>query len=107
MSVSLTDNAAKYIEKQLADRGHGSGIRIGIKPSGCSGFSYVLEYVDTPAEHDYKFTSEGVSIFIDPKSLAILDGTELDFVRKGINQGFVFNNPNEKARCGCGESFTL
>lgn len=107
MAISITEKAASYIQKHLSARGQGSGIRLGIKPAGCSGFAYMLEYVDTPDEFDQKFESAGINIFVDQKSLTFLDGTELDFVRQGINEGFKFNNPNEKAKCGCGESFTV
>lgn len=107
MSITLTEKAANYIQKHLTQRGKGSGVRLGIKPAGCSGFGYVLEYVDTPEEFDSAFESNGVKIFVDKKSLTLIDGTELDFVRQGMNEGFKFNNPNEKGKCGCGESFTV
>ena len=107
MSVTVTEQAANHISKYLANRGKGQGLRVGIKTTGCSGMAYVLEFVDEIAPEDKIFESRGVKIVVDPKSLAYIDGTELDFVREGINEGFKFNNPNVKNECGCGESFTV
>lgn len=107
MSVSLTPAAAKHVNKYLAKRGKGVGVRLGVKTTGCSGLAYKLEYVDEVAPEDVLFETEGVKLMIDPKSLAYLDGTTLDFVREGLNEGFKFNNPNERDRCGCGESFRV
>jgi iron-sulfur cluster assembly protein len=107
MSVTVTEQAANHISKYLANRGKGQGLRVGIKTTGCSGMAYVLEFVDDIAAEDQVFESRGVKIVVDPKSLAYIDGTELDFVREGINEGFKFNNPNVKNECGCGESFTV
>ena len=88
-------------------RGHGLGIRVGVKTTGCSGMAYVIEYVDVPRAEDISFVSYSIHIFVDPKSLTYLDGVEMDWVRNGLNEGFDFKNPQEKARCGCGESFTV
>ncbi len=107
MSVTLTEAAAKHVAGQLASRGNGLGIRLGITTSGCSGMAYVLEFVDEQAPEDEVFEEYGVKVFIDPKSMVYLDGTELDFVREGLNEGLQFRNPNVSAECGCGESFTV
>ena len=107
MAVSLTEAAAKHVRRQLDGRGKGLGIRLGVKTSGCSGMAYVLEFVDQPEPNDEAFEHFGETVFIDPKSLIYLDGTELDFVREGLNEGFKFNNPNISSECGCGESFNV
>ncbi len=107
MSVTLTENAAQHVERYLQKRGKGLGLRVGITTTGCSGLAYKLEYVDDIAPEDQMFESHGVKVFIDPKSLVYLSGTELDYTREGLNEGFRFSNPNEKAQCGCGESFTI
>ncbi|MBY0455455.1 MAG: iron-sulfur cluster assembly protein IscA [Burkholderiaceae bacterium] len=107
MAISLTQAAARHISRYLARRGQGLGVRLGVKTSGCSGLAYKLEYVDEAAAEDIVFENHGVKVLIDPKSLAYIDGTELDFVREGLNEGFRFNNPNERDRCGCGESFRV
>ena len=107
MSIILTEKAANHIQKSLTHRGKGLGLRLGVRTSGCSGMAYVLEFVDELNADDQLFESHGIKIIIDPKSLAYLDGTELDFVREGLNEGFQFNNPNVKDACGCGESFTV
>lgn len=107
MAVTLTANAAKRVKDFIANRGHGEGLRLGVKTTGCSGMAYVLEFADAPSEGDEVFESLGVKIFVDAKSLVYLNGTELDFAKEGLNEGFKFNNPNEKATCGCGESFTV
>ena len=105
MSVTMTEAAARHVNKALSPRGKGIGLRLGVRTAGCSGMAYKLEYVDELAPDDEVFESHGVKIVIDPKSLAYLDGTELDFTREGLNEGFKFNNPNVKDECGCGESF--
>jgi iron-sulfur cluster assembly protein len=105
--ISLTEPAAKKIKLQLQKRGRGQGIRIGVRTTGCSGLAYVLEYVDDIDEHDQVFESLGVNVYIDPKSLAYIQGLEMDWVRNGLNEGFEFRNPNERDRCGCGESFRV
>ena len=107
MSVSLTPAAARHVEKSLAKRGSGLGLRLAVKTSGCSGFAYALEFVDAMTPDDQCFETYGTKLIIDSRSLAMLDGTELDFVREGLNEGFKFNNPNAKANCGCGESFAV
>ncbi|NJM32481.1 MAG: iron-sulfur cluster assembly protein IscA [Limnobacter sp.] len=107
MPVTLTQKAADHIARFLAKRGKGQGLRLGVRTTGCSGMAYKLEFVDTPDPADHQFESHGVTLFVDPKSLPYLAGIELDFAREGLNEGFKFNNPNEKARCGCGESFTI
>ena len=99
MAITLTEAAARHVSRYLARRGKGLGVRLGVKTTGCSGLAYKLEYV--------VFENPGVKVLIDPKSLAYIDGTELDFVREGLNEGFKFNNPNERDRCGCGESFRV
>lgn len=105
--ISLTELAAEKVKTQLERRGKGLGIRVAVKTTGCSGLSYVIEYVDIPQVEDMSFVSHGIHVFVDPKSLVYVDGVEMDWVRNGLNEGFDFKNPNEKARCGCGESFTV
>ena len=107
MAVTLTDRAAEHVRRYIEKRGKGVGVRLGVKTTGCSGLAYKLEFADDVQPEDQQFESHGVRVLIDPKSLAYLDGTELDFVREGLNEGFKFNNPNEKDRCGCGESFNV
>ncbi len=107
MAVTLTESAAKHVNRYLSKRGKGLGVRLGVKTTGCSGLAYKLEYVDETEPEDIVFENHGVKVLIDPKSLAYIDGTELDFVREGLNEGFKFNNPNERDRCGCGESFRV
>ncbi|EWS64834.1 iron-sulfur cluster assembly protein IscA [Hydrogenophaga aromaticivorans] len=107
MQVSLTPAAARHVEKSLAKRGSGIGLRLAVKTSGCSGFAYALEFVDALNADDQCFETQGTKLIVDAKSLAMLDGTELDFVREGLNEGFKFNNPNAKNSCGCGESFAV
>jgi iron-sulfur cluster assembly protein len=107
MSVSLTQAAASHVSRNLEKRGKGFGLRLGVKTTGCSGMAYKLEYADAAAPEDLQFESFGVRVLIDPKSLPYIDGTELDFVREGLNEGFKFNNPNVKSECGCGESFNV
>jgi iron-sulfur cluster assembly protein len=105
--ISITERAAAKITTQLTRRGKGSGIRVGVKTTGCSGLAYVLEYVDTIIATDQIFESNAVKVYIDPKSLAYIQGVELDWARNGLNEGFEFRNPNERDRCGCGESFRV
>ena len=107
MAISLTPAAAEHVERYLARRGKGIGLRLGVKTTGCSGLAYKLEYADDTLPEDQVFESHGVRVLIDPKSLAYIDGTELDFVREGLNEGFKFRNPNVKSECGCGESFKV
>ncbi|MFD0950069.1 iron-sulfur cluster assembly protein IscA [Paraperlucidibaca wandonensis] len=107
MAISLSEPAARHIAACLAGRSKGEGVRVGIKTSGCSGLAYVLEFVDSIAPEDQVFESHGIKVIVDPKSLAYLDGTQMDFVKEGLNEGFKFTNPNQKGECGCGESFTV
>lgn len=107
MAITLTERAANHVTKFLSKRGKGLGLRLGVRTTGCSGMAYKLEFVDVANEEDQLFESQGVKLFVDPKSVPYLEGLELDFAREGLNEGFKFNNPNEKARCGCGESFTV
>jgi len=107
MAVTLTRQAADHVSRYLQKRGKGVGLRLGVRTTGCSGMAYKLEYVDEPEPVDQVFESFGVKVYVDPKSLAYIDGTELDYAREGLNEGFKFSNPNEKATCGCGESFTV
>ena len=107
MAVTLTDRAAGHVQRYIEKRGKGVGLRLGVRTTGCSGLAYKLEFADEVAPEDQVFEANGVQVLIDPKSLAYLDGTELDYVREGLNEGFKFNNPNEKDRCGCGESFNV
>lgn len=105
--ITVTENAAKKIQQQLQKRGHGVGIRLGVKTTGCSGLAYVMEYVDQPQPQDQEVECANCRIFIDPKSCPYLEGMTVDYVRQGLNEGFEFNNPNERDRCGCGESFRV
>ena len=107
MAITLTAPAAKHVAAFLVNRGKGLGLRLGVKTSGCSGMAYVLEFVDVLNEDDVMFEDKGVNVIVDKKSLAYLDGTELDFVKEGLNEGFEFNNPNTNGECGCGESFNV
>jgi iron-sulfur cluster assembly protein len=107
MGITVTERAAKHVTNFLAKRGKGIGLRLGVRTTGCSGMAYKLEFVDEVQADDVRFDSNGVAVFVDPKSLAYLDGTELDFAREGLNEGFKFNNPNVKNTCGCGESFNV
>jgi iron-sulfur cluster assembly protein len=107
MAITLTEKAAKHINRYIERRGKGMGLRFGVRTTGCSGLAYKLEYVDEAAPEDQVFESHGVKVFVDPKSLPYIDGTELDFAREGLNEGFKFINPNVKDECGCGESFRI
>jgi iron-sulfur cluster assembly protein len=107
MAVTLTERAANHVAAFLSKRGKGVGVRLAVRTTGCSGMAYKLEFADRADPDDVPFESNGVTVLVDPRSLAYLDGTELDYVREGLNEGFRFNNPNEKDRCGCGESFRV
>lgn len=107
MAVTLTDAAARHVSGMINKRGQGLGIRIGTKKSGCTGFAYEVDYADCIEERDQVFESHGVKVYVDAKSLSYIDGTQLDYAKEGLNEGFKFANPNEKATCGCGESFTV
>ena len=105
--ITLTEKAANHIQNFLTKRGKGEGIRLGVKTSGCSGMAYTLEFVDDIQPEDLVFEGHGVKVFVDPKSLVYLDGTELDYTKEGLQEGFKFQNPNVKDECGCGESFNV
>lgn len=107
MAITLSESAANRVLSFLQNRGKGEGVRLGVKTSGCSGLAYVLEFVDEIDDDDAVFEDRGVKVIIDQKSLVYLDGTELDYGKEGLNEGFIFNNPNVKNECGCGESFTV
>lgn len=105
--ISLTEAASNKIKKQIAKRGKGIGIKVGVKTTGCSGLAYVLEFIDTINQYDTCVESLDCKIFIDPKACPYIQGMTIDYVRKGLNEGFEFLNPNERDRCGCGESFRI
>ena len=105
--ISITDQAAKKVQNFLQKRGQGIGLRVAVKTTGCSGLAYVLEYVDQHKPEDQMFESNNCQIFVDPKSIVYLQGLTIDWVKQGLNEGFEFINPNERNRCGCGESFTV
>jgi iron-sulfur cluster assembly protein len=107
MAISLTDSAATRVKSFLEKRGRGVGLRIGVRKSGCSGYAYTIDYADAIAADDVVFDRDGVKLIIDPTSLSLIDGTEVDFVKDGLNEAFKFRNPNVKGECGCGESFTV
>jgi iron-sulfur cluster assembly protein len=107
MSIAVTEAAARRIQKQLASRGRGIGLRVGVKKSGCSGYAYVLDYADAIAEDDTVFEAHGATVVVKREHLAMLDGLTLDFQRDGLNEAFKFQNPNVKGQCGCGESFAV
>ena len=107
MAISLTESAAQRVRSQLASRGRGLGLRLAVKPSGCSGYSYVVDYADEARPDDHVFDTAGVKVYVDPASLAAIDGTRIDLVRNGLNESFRFENPKATAECGCGESFSV
>ena len=107
MAVSLTDAAADRVRSFLARRGHGVGLRLGVRKTGCSGFAYVVNYAEEIASGDAVFQDRGVKVIVDRESLSLVDGTEIDFVREGLNEAFRFRNPNVRGECGCGESFSV
>lgn len=107
MAVTLTESAAKHVSNYITKRGKGIGIRLGVKTSGCSGMAYKLEFADAAEPEDVVFDTHGLKVLVDPRSLPYIDGTELDYAKEGLNEGFRFNNPNIKDQCGCGESFTI
>lgn len=107
MSISLTSAAADRVRSFLGRRGHGVGLRLSVKKTGCSGFAYVVNYADDIATDDVVFEDRGVKVIVDKDSLGFIDGTEVDFVKQGLNEAFRFRNPNVKGECGCGESFTV
>jgi iron-sulfur cluster assembly protein len=107
MAISLTQSAATRVRSFLEKRGRGVGLRIGVRKSGCSGYAYTIDYADAIDADDVVFDRDGVKLIIDPESLGLIDGTEVDFVKDGLNEAFKFRNPNVKGECGCGESFTV
>ena len=107
MPITLTLNAASHVQRSLSRRGKGLGLRVGVRTSGCSGLAYKLEFDDQMNPGDLEFESHGVKVVVDPKSLQFIDGTELDYTREGLNEGFKFRNPKVKDECGCGESFNV
>ncbi|MCS4306918.1 MULTISPECIES: iron-sulfur cluster assembly protein IscA [Rheinheimera] len=107
MAISMTTAAADRVRSFLQNRGKGVGLRVGVKTTGCSGLAYVLEFVDTLNDDDQVFEQDDLKLIVDGKSLVYIDGTQLDFVKEGLNEGFQFNNPNVNGECGCGESFTV
>ncbi|TXH93616.1 MAG: iron-sulfur cluster assembly protein IscA [Rheinheimera sp.] len=107
MAITMTSAAAERVRSFLTNRGKGVGLRVGVKTTGCSGLAYVLEFVDELNDDDQVFEQDDLKIIVDGKSLVYIDGTQLDFVKEGLNEGFQFNNPNVNGECGCGESFTV
>ena len=107
MALSLTESAAERVSTYLEKRGHGVGLRVGVKPTGCSGYSYIVNYADEIGADDIVFEDRGVKIVTDPEALQLIDGTEVDFVKNGLNEAFSFRNPNVTGECGCGESFNI
>ena len=107
MAISLTDSAASRVLNHLEARGKGVGLRLGVTKTGCSGYSYVINYADAIAASDIVFEDKGVKVVVDPEALALIDGTEVDFVKNGLNEAFSFRNPNITGECGCGESFNI
>ena len=107
MAVTLTEKAAQRVQAFLAKRGKGVALRLGVRTAGCSGMAYKLEFADAAEPEDIIFESHGLKVLVDPKSLPYIDGTELDYAKEGLNEGFKFNNPNVKDECGCGESFNI
>lgn len=107
MAITLTPSAAERVRHFLAERGHGIGLRLGVRKTGCSGFAYVVNYADEVLADDRVFDSEGVRVLVNAESLGLIDGTEVDFVRHGLNEAFRFRNPNVRGECGCGESFSV
>jgi iron-sulfur cluster assembly protein len=107
MAISLTESAANRVKTFLSSRGHGVGLRLGVRKTGCSGFAYVINYAEEVPPGDVMFEDRGVKVFVDPASLSILDGTTVDFTKQGLNEAFRFRNPNVKGECGCGESFSV
>ncbi len=107
MAITLTDSAAERVRTYIDKRGKGVGLRLGVTLTGCSGYSYVINYADEVADSDVVFEDKGVTVIVDPDALKLIDGTEVDFVKNGLNEAFSFRNPNIAGECGCGESFTV
>jgi iron-sulfur cluster assembly protein len=107
MAISLTQSAAERVRNFLASRGHGIGLRLGVRKTGCSGFAYVINYADDVVADDVVFEDQGIKVYVDRESLPLIDGTQVDFIKQGLNEAFKFRNPNVKGECGCGESFNV
>jgi iron-sulfur cluster assembly protein len=107
MAIKLTEPAANRVRSFLESRGHGVGLRVGVKKTGCNGFAYVVNYADNIEPADVVFEDRGVRVVVDKKSLELIDGTEVDFIKEGLNEAFRFRNPNVSGECGCGESFSV
>lgn len=107
MAITLTESAAKHVQQALLKKGKGIGLRLGVRKVGCSGLAYTLDYADEVAPNDQLYESHGVKVLVDAANIGVLDGTELDYARVGMNEAFKFNNPNVKSECGCGESFNV
>ena len=107
MAISLTNSAAQRVRSYLEARGEGVGLRLGVTKTGCSGYSYVINYADDVDVTDVVFEDKGVKVIVDPEALALIDGTEVDFIKNGLNEAFSFKNPNVTGECGCGESFNI
>jgi len=107
MAISLTNSAADRVRSYLKKRGSGIGLRLGVTETGCSGYSYIINYADEIEDSDVVFEDKGVTVVVQPDALALIDGTEVDFVKNGLNEAFSFRNPNISGECGCGESFTV
>jgi iron-sulfur cluster assembly protein len=107
MAITLTETAADRVKSFMQERGRGVALRLGVRTTGCSGMAYIMEYADQIEADDVVFEDHGIKVVVSPKSLVYLDGTELDYAREGLNEGFRFNNPNVKDTCGCGESFNV
>ena len=107
MAISLTESAATRVRSFLERRGSGVGLRLGITKTGCSGYSYVINYADAVNDDDVVFEDKGVTVVVDPDALPLIDGTEVDFIKNGLNEAFSFRNPNVSGECGCGESFNV
>ena len=107
MAISLTPSAAERVKTFLVTRGHGVGLKLGVRKTGCSGFAYVINYADEVLPQDLVFEDRGVKVYVDPDSLKLIDGTTVDFVKQGLNEAFRFQNPNVRGECGCGESFNV
>ena len=107
MSISLTPSALERVQSYLAKRGRGLGLRVGVRKTGCSGYAYVIDYADSIDPDDVVFDEQGVKVIVNSESIKLIDGTEVDFVKQGINEAFKFRNPNVKGECGCGESFSV
>ena len=107
MAITITESAATRVKDFLDNRGKGIGLRVGVKTTGCSGLAYVIEFADKVEQDDKVFEDQGITLIVNPKSYVYLKGTELDFGKEGVNEGFKFNNPNVKDKCGCGESFNV